>query len=107
MTAKPIRTSTDVVYRRMDRVPAKLPNTSSRLIAMAASLIGDAESVRKEMGCSLADFAEYCTGRKEPSWPEFDRLIELVVREQSRLIARNRAFLAKTRARSTPNKKGA
>ena len=83
----------------MDRVPRKLPNNSSRLIAMAASLVGEAELVRQEMECSQADFRAYCTGRREPPIAELDRLIQLIVREQGKEVARNRELLSQARAR--------
>jgi hypothetical protein len=81
----------------MDRIGPRLPNTSSRLIAMAASLVDSAEQVRVEMGCTPEDFREYCAGHKEPPMPEFDRLITLIVREQGRMIAQNRELIAKVR----------
>jgi hypothetical protein len=83
----------------MDRVPGELPNTASRLIAMAVSLVGEAPQVRACMKCSDADFREYCEGRREPSFPELDRLIQLIVREQGKLIAQNREFLRRIRER--------
>jgi hypothetical protein len=83
----------------LDRRPPKLPSTSSRLIAMAVSLVGDVETVRQEIGSSHADFRDYCAGQKEPPWPELDRLIVLIVREQGKLIAKNRELLAKIRGR--------
>jgi hypothetical protein len=51
------------------------------------------------MKCSDADFREYCEGRREPSFPELDRLIQLIVREQGKLIAQNREFLRRIRER--------
>ena len=81
----------------MERVPPKLPNTSSRLIAMAVSFVGEAQSVALEMKCSNVDFLEYCAGQKEPPLDELDRLIVLIVREQAKLIAQNRELLAKMR----------
>jgi hypothetical protein len=64
---------------------------------MAVSLVGEAQSVMREMKCSSADFLEYCAGQKEPSSHEFDGLIQLIVREQGILIARNRELIAKNR----------
>lgn len=84
----------------MDRAPAKLPNTSSRLIAMAVSLVGEVQTVALEMKCSNPDFLEYCAGRKEPPPEELDRLITLIVREQGRLISKNRQLLADIRAQT-------
>ena len=84
----------------MDRAPPKLPNTSSRLISMAVSLVGEVKSVALEMKCSNADFLEYCAGRKEPPFDEFDRLISLIVREQGRMISKNRQLLADIRAQT-------
>jgi hypothetical protein len=81
----------------LDRVPPKLPNTSSRLIAMAVSLVGNVEAVRKEMGCSHEDFREYAASQKEPPWEQFDRLIQLIIREQGLLIAKTRELLTKIR----------
>jgi hypothetical protein len=74
-------------------------STASRLIAMAASLVGDAETVRKELGCSLEDFRAYIESRKDLPWPELDRLIGLIVREQGNIIATNRELTAKARER--------
>ena len=82
----------------MESVPPNLPNTCSRLIAMAVSFVGEAQSVALEMKCSNADFLEYCAGLKEPTLAELDRLIGLIVSEQAKLIAQNREFLAQTRA---------
>jgi hypothetical protein len=83
----------------LDRVPGRLPNTVSRLIQMAAALVGGSEKVMEHMKCSQADFLEYCDGRKEPTWTEFDRLIELIVREQHIMIAKNKALLAAYKAK--------
>jgi hypothetical protein len=77
----------------LDRRPDKLPNTCSRLIAMAVSLVGAVAPVMAHMRSSPADFEDYRAGRKEPPWSEFDRLVSLIVREQQVVIARNRAFL--------------
>ena len=82
----------------LDRAPPKLPNTASRLIAMAASLVGEVEAVRLAMGCSNADFLEYVGSKKEPPWPEFDRLIQLILREQGKMIAKNRELMSEIRA---------
>ena len=68
-----------------------------RLIAMAASLVGEPSLVRKEMRCAEADFRAYCEGEREPPWPELDRLITLIIREEGNIIAANRANLAKRR----------
>lgn len=81
----------------MDRVPPKLPNTASRLMTMAVSLVGGAQTVALEMKCSNSDFRAYLAGEKEPPMDEFNRLVELVVREQGRLIARNRELIAQVR----------
>lgn len=78
-------------------MPDRLSNTTSRLIAMAVSLLGEPHKVRQEMKCSEADFLEYCAASKEPSWPELDRLIGLIVREQGSIIAKNRDLLAALR----------
>ena len=77
----------------MDRAPDKLPDTSSRLIAMAVSLVGSPEQVMAHMKSSKADFLAYCAGEKEPSWGELDALIGLIVREQGSMIAKNRDFM--------------
>ena len=81
----------------MDRLPPKLRNTTSRLIAMAVSLVGEAQSVMLEMKCSNADFRRYCDGRREPSPEEFERLVSLIIHEQGKLVARNRELVAQFR----------
>lgn len=83
----------------MDRAPSNLPNTASRLIAIAVSLVGDSRRVMEQMRCSEADFQLYCAGEKEPEWSEFDRLIGLIVREQGIVIAKNRELMNKLRDR--------
>jgi hypothetical protein len=83
----------------VERVAPKLPNTTSRLIAMAVSLTGSADEVRAQMRSSPADFEDYCAGRKEPVWPELDKLITLIVREQGSIIAKNRELIARNRER--------
>jgi hypothetical protein len=83
----------------VDRAPPKLPNTASRLIAMAVSLVGESTKVMIAMRCSEADFHEYSDGRKEPSWPELDKLITLIVREQGIIIAKNRVVLDALRSK--------
>ena len=64
----------------------RLENLAARLIAMAVSLVGDAGPVRKAMACSEYDFEAYCAGGKVPNQQEFERLVELIVREQGNLI---------------------
>ena len=83
----------------MDRGPEKLPNTASRLIAMAASLVGGAEAVRRAMVCSPEDFQNYCSGLEEPPYAELDRLVTLIIVEQQKIIDRNHDFLAKMRGK--------
>jgi hypothetical protein len=71
--------------------------TASRLIAMAVSLVGDAERVRVCIRSSESDFCEYCASRKELPGPELERLISLIIHEQGHIIARNRELLAELR----------
>ena len=78
---------------------AESPKTTPRLIAMAASLVGDENKVKAHMRCSEADFLLYCSGQKEPPFPELDRLISLIIHEQGVLIAKHREFLAEVRAK--------
>ena len=85
----------------MDRIPTTLPNSVSRLIAMAAMLIGSDDPVREAMQASVDDFRAYQSGAKEPPWPEMDRLIDLIVREQKKMIERNRAAVRETRENLT------
>jgi hypothetical protein len=80
-------------------VPDRLSNTTSRLIALAASLVDSPDSVKATMKCSDADFLAYCAGRKESGGPELERLIDLIIHEQGKIIAHNRELLADQRAR--------
>jgi hypothetical protein len=81
----------------MDRTPGKLPNTSSRLIAMAANLVGSTQEVMARMKCSAAEFDDYRASRKEPTWAQLDRLVTLIVNEQQVRIEKNREFLRAAR----------
>lgn len=71
---------------------------------MAVSLVGEAQSVALEMRCSNEDFRDYCAGVKEPSLPEYDRLLKLLVREQGKLIAQNRELLQRIREKQHQKK---
>ena len=64
---------------------------------MAVSLVGDTRKVSEHMRCSDADFLAYSAGKKEPTWPELDRLISLIIHEQGVLIGMNKEMLAKLR----------
>jgi hypothetical protein len=83
----------------MDRCAEKSPNSASRFIAMAVSLIGSSEAVRSAMRCSEEQFLQYREGAKEPAWRELCWVIELVVAEQRKMIERNRQRLAAHRTR--------
>jgi hypothetical protein len=74
----------------MDRPPPKLPNTASRLIAMAANLAGSSDEVRALMDCSQTEFDTYRSGAKEPSWSQLYPVVDLIVREQAKVVKRNR-----------------
>lgn len=84
----------------MDRGRTKLPNTSSRLIAMAITLLHSPQAVQEHMRCSNEEFEAYRSGAKEPPWQELARLIDLIVSEQSRVIQKNRDLLAEIRRKS-------
>ena len=45
------------------------------------------------------DFEKYRDGEKEPTWPELDKLVLLVVAQQRIIIAHNRDLLARMRAK--------
>ena len=81
----------------MDRPPAGLPTTTSRLIAMAILLVGDDEEVRRTMRAAGEDFALYRKGAKEPPWQQFDRLIELIIARQRQQIQETRRRLEQAR----------
>ena len=81
----------------MDRAPDKLPNTTSRLIAAAVSLVGSSEEVRARIQVTEARFLEYCASVSEPSFAELDRLVSLIVCEQGKVIAQNRKLLQRMR----------
>jgi hypothetical protein len=78
----------------LDRVPDKLPNAASRLIAIATSLLGSPDDVRARMQSSMSDFIAYCEGKKEPPATELDRLLDLIVQEHRALLARYGELLA-------------
>jgi hypothetical protein len=89
----------ELAHTGRNSVDTTAGKTTPRLIAMAVSLVGETHKVADEMRCSNADFLAYCEGKKEPPWPELDRLISLIIREQGLIIARNREFLAKARVK--------
>lgn len=66
---------------------------------MAVSLVGSAHEVMAYMKSSEDEFRDYCAGLKEPPFEELDRLVALIVREQGKMIAKNRDLLAGIRAK--------
>lgn len=86
----------------VERTSANAPSTCSRLIGMAVSLVGEAQSVMLEMRCSHAEFREYCLGLREPSAEEFERLVDLIVSEQRKLIEKHRELLAQVNEKQKP-----
>jgi hypothetical protein len=86
-----------------DRVPPRQPSASSRLIAMAVALVGEAQSVMLEMRCSHAEFREYTMGLREPTAEELERLLELIVSEQRKLLDKNRELQAQIREAQKPH----
>jgi hypothetical protein len=86
----------------VERTPARTPNTCSRLIDMAVSLVGGAQSVMLAMRCSHAEFREYCLGLREPSAEEFERLVDLIVSEQRKLLEKHRELLARVSEKEKP-----
>ena len=66
---------------------------------MAVALVGSPDLVRDRMKCAESDFRDYCEGRREPDWLERERLVNLIIAEQRKVIARNRAALAALRSR--------
>ena len=76
--------------------------TSSRLIALAVSLVGDAETVRQHIKCIPTDFNDCCSGATDLTPIQLDSLISLIIHEQGLLIAKNREL--KERARELMEK---
>jgi hypothetical protein len=91
-----------MISRAADRAPSKPPSCASRLIAMAVTLVGEAQSVMLEMRCSRVDFREYCLGLREPTAEEFERLVNLVIVEQRKMLDKNRELLAQIREKHNP-----
>lgn len=81
----------------MEHIQYGKGSTASRLIAMAVSLLGEVERLRKELGCSQEDFRAYAESRKEMPWPHLDKLITVILREQGHILAANRELAAKGR----------
>ena len=75
------------------------PTMSARLIAMAVSLLGDSDAVRKHLRCSEADFIAYCDGKKELDTAALEVVVDLIVHEQGKIIAKNRDMLDELRKR--------
>ena len=77
----------------MDRVPESRERIASSLIMLATSLVGGPRTVWDYMQCSESDFLAYCAERKAPPQPELERLIELIILEQPKVIGKHRKTL--------------
>jgi hypothetical protein len=75
-------------------MPENAEGVASKLIGMAVSLVGKAH-VMAYMKCSDDDFRDYYDARKSPPQPDIERLIQLILREQNKIIAKYRELLAK------------
>jgi hypothetical protein len=64
---------------------------------MAVTLAGSEQRVMHAMQVRAEDFAAYRSGEREPTWPQFDRLVQLVVEEQRKGIERRKAQIAHVR----------
>jgi hypothetical protein len=84
--------------------PFALPTTSSRLLAMAVALVGEAEKVRKHMNFTEADVLAVSGGARELTWAELDLLTTLLVHEQGTMLAQNRDLKELVRLRATPRR---
>jgi hypothetical protein len=78
----------------MDCMPQNGEGVASKLIGMAVYLVGKAH-VMAYMRCSEDNFRDYCDARKSPPQPDVERLIELILREQNKIIAKYRELLAR------------
>ena len=74
------------------------PKTSSRMIAMAVSLVGSPDPVRKAMALSTDEFEKLGAGLQDLTRAQFDQLVSIIFLEQSRLIERNRALISRIKA---------
>ena len=83
----------------MDRVPESRKRVASRLIILATSLVGGPSRVLDYMQCSESDFLAYCAERKPLPRPELERLVELIILEQPKVIGKNREIFLQIRAR--------
>ena len=81
----------------MDRVPDQPERIASGLIALACSLVREPSKIWEYLQCSEIDFQDYSTARKAPTQAELERLVEFIVREQSKAITKNNEALAKIR----------
>jgi hypothetical protein len=68
-----------------------------KLIEVAVAIIGSKERVREVMSCSEDAFRSYELGEHEIPVEELSSLIDVIVKEQHKLIEKRRAALAKLR----------
>ena len=92
----------------MERAPQNLPNTSSRLVAMAVRLLGSRSALQARLRWSDEQLELYSSGRGEPSFDEFAGLVSLIVDEQRAVIEKNRVLLSEigTRGRGASSAGG-
>ena len=85
--------------KALDGVSDSFDRITSSLMALAASLADEPRKVWESMGCSEAEYRDYCAGRKVPTQLELERLVELIIQEQGNIVSRNRDLLAQVRAK--------
>lgn len=65
----------------------------SELLEIAAKLLGSDVELRTQMKWSAADLAAYRAGKTNLPWTEYDRLVALIIREQGKLLEKNKQLL--------------
>ena len=70
---------------------------TSRLIGLATALLGSRDAVREKMRASEEDFDRWACGVAEVPWPEFSRLIDLIIDEQAARIKEHQRLIENSR----------
>ena len=75
----------------------KKTSTTTRLIDMTVTLLGNTAAASSALHCSELELESWRGGIMEPPWIVFERMVDILIEHQARQISEQRAELQQLR----------
>jgi hypothetical protein len=82
----------------------KKTNTTTRLIDMTVTLLGDTAAASHALHCSELELESWRAGIMEPPWIVFERMVDILIEHQAKQIGEQREALRQLRAGESKRK---